>query len=508
MANGVELYFKDHRPSPELGRLAVRGGVVSVASQYGNGALQVIAAIVFARLLTPEDFGLVAIVTVLTSFAPLLIDFGLGDATTQRTKITHGEVSSLFWLSSAIGLAVTISIAVCSPLIVRMYHEPRLQSIALCYSITFVLAGISGQHIALLRRTMQFALVAKVQILSTLVGLVLAIITAVCGYGYYALVVRPIVSVGCVAIGAWSMCPWRPGLPVFDRAVWSMVRFGLHVVTFSVTYSLARAADRIGLGLFYRPTVVGYYQNAITIYDNSIFSALIMLHNVGSAALSKLRSCPAELQQRYEAALSAVAFFMMPAAVILSVTAQDLTIILLGERWRASGFLLSIISLRGVFEVIDGSQGWLHLSLGRADRWKNWGIIFAAVQVVAVLAGLPFGAEGVAVAAVVTSLLICLPAISYAGRPAGIGASLVVRAVGAQVLSAIVTAAAGHFLQAVAFGQLPSLLRMPLSVAFCIATYLFIAVGVFRVTAPIELAGRLVRDHLPATALRWVNSRS
>ena len=80
----------------------MRGGIVSVAMQYGNGALQIVAAIVLARLLAPEDFGLVAIVTVLTSFAPLLIDCGLGDATTQRRSITEGQISSLFWLWPAL----------------------------------------------------------------------------------------------------------------------------------------------------------------------------------------------------------------------------------------------------------------------------------------------------------------------------------------------------------------------------------------------------------------------
>ena len=103
MAEGAGAYFEDHRESGELGRLALRGGIVSVAMQYGNGALQIVAAVVLARLLAPEDFGLVAIVTVLTSFAPLLIDFGLGDATTQRAKITPRQVSSLFWLSSGLG---------------------------------------------------------------------------------------------------------------------------------------------------------------------------------------------------------------------------------------------------------------------------------------------------------------------------------------------------------------------------------------------------------------------
>src|SRR3974390_181597 len=115
MVEGVRAYFEDHRESKDLGRLALRGGIISVAVQYGNGLFQIIAAIVLARLLAPEDFGLVAILTVLTSFAPLLIDFGLGDATAQRSKITPSQVSSLFWLSTGIGLTVGLVVAVCSP---------------------------------------------------------------------------------------------------------------------------------------------------------------------------------------------------------------------------------------------------------------------------------------------------------------------------------------------------------------------------------------------------------
>src|SRR5262245_7647609 len=404
MADSAGVYFEEHKESRDLGRLALRGGAISVAMQYGNGALQIVAAIVLARLLAPEDFGLVAIVMVLTSFAPLLIDFGLGDATAQRSKITRSQVSSLFWLSTGIGSAIALAVAACSPLIAWIYREPRLETIALYSATTFVLLGMSNQHLALLRRTMQFARIAEIQILSTLVGIVIAILVAISGYGYWALVLRPITSALCVVIGAWLACPWRPGFPILDDEVKSMVRFGLHVVGFSVTYTVAKALDRIGLGLFYRPDQVGYYQNAMTLYDNSIFSALIQVHTVGSAALSKLQSNPTVLRQKYEAALSALAFFLMPTAAILSVTAQDLTVILLGEKWRAAGLLLSIIALRGIFQVIEGSQGWLHLSIGRADRWRNWGIVSLVVQVVAVLGGLSFGPARVGVAGVTSGL--------------------------------------------------------------------------------------------------------
>jgi O-antigen/teichoic acid export membrane protein len=496
MAEGVGVYFEDHRESKDLGRLALRGGIVSVAMQYGNGVLQIVAAIVLARLLAPEDFGLVAIVTVLTSFAPLLIDFGLGDATAQRSKITRSQVSSLFWLSVGIGLAIGMVVAACSPLIASLYREPRLETIALYSAITFVLFGVSSQHLALLRRTMQFGTIAQIQISSTLVGTAIAIFMAVCDYGYWALVLRPITSSLCVAIGAWLACRWRPGFPVFDNEVKSMVRFGLHVVGFSVTYTVAKAVDRIGLGLFYRPDQVGYYQNAITLYENSIFSVVAQLHTVGSAALSKLQSNPAALRQKYEVALSALAFFLMPTAAILSVTAEDVTVLLLGEKWRASGSLLSIIALRGIFQVVEGSQGWLHLSIGRADRWQNWGIVSLVVQVVAVLGGLPFGAQGVAMAVVMASLLIAVPSIIYAGRPIGIGAPLVIRAVGPQLIGAISTAALGWWLQTAILSDYSSFVRIFLSGGFCTCAYFAIVVGLFRLSEPIRVAGAIVKDLL------------
>src|SRR5271163_2744444 len=496
MTQGADAYFEDHQESGDLGRRAVRGGIVSVATQYGNGALQILAAVVLARLLTPADFGLVAIITVLTSFAPLLIDFGLGDATTQRSKITPSQISSLFWLASGIGLAVAVTVAACSPLIAAIYREPRLQPIALCTAITFVLWGVSNQHLALLRRTMQFGRIARIQLLGTLAGIVIAIVLAIGGYGYWALVARPIANALCVAVGAWLGCRWRPGFPAFDSEVKSMARFGLHVVGFSVTYTVAKAVDRIALGLFYRPAQVGYYQNAITLYENSIFSVLTQVHTVGSAALSKLQSNPVALRQRYEMALSALAYFVMPAAAILSVTAEDVTVILLGEKWRAAGSLLRIIALRGIFQVVEASQGWLHLSIGRADRWRNWGIVTLAVQIVAVLGGLPFGATGVAVAGVIVSVLIAVPSISYAGRPIGVGSAVVIRAVGPQLIGAISAAAVGTWLQMTILAHYSSLVRIVLSASFCACIYLTVVVGLFRRTEPLRVARSVVRDRL------------
>ena len=166
-----------------------------------------------------------------------------------------------------------VVLAACSPLIAWIFREPRLEAIAVYSSPTFILCGLSTQHLALLRRKMQFAAISKLIILGSLAGFAAALVAAVCGYGYWALVVRPIANALSVAIGAWYVCPWRPGFPIFDREVTSMVRFGWHVVSFLFLNCIARVIDRIALGFFYSVEVVGYFQNAVSLYDN-FFAAL------------------------------------------------------------------------------------------------------------------------------------------------------------------------------------------------------------------------------------------
>ena len=494
MKASVDPYFEDLKASADLGRLAKRGGVASVAGNYGVGVLQIAGVIVLARLLTPEDFGLVAIVMALTRFAPFLIDFGLADATTQRSRITHSQVGTLFWVSSGIGVAIALGLAACSPLIARLYQEPRLQPIALCFAMTFVFTGMSSQHQALLRRTMQFAAIAKIQILSALAGLIVAILIAISGDGYWALVLRPVVSTFCVAAGTYLACKWRPGLPTFDAEVKSMLRFGMHVLGYSILYSMTTVADRIALSLFYLPREIGFYQNSLNMYENAVTTPLGQLHGVGSAGLSRLRSNFAALRQKYEATLSALAFFVMPTAAILSVTGRDAAVILLGENWRESGVLLSIMALGGMVAFIEMSQGWLYVSSGRADSWKNWGVVTFVVRLAAILAGLPFGAKGLAIALVVAGWLIAFPSVSYAGRPFGIGATLALRAVRAPLLGASIAAAAGWWLQTGLLVSFSSLSRIFLAASFCASIYLLIVVGLLRVTEPIRVAGRLLQD--------------
>jgi len=144
--------------------------------------------VILARLLTPHDFGLVAMVTTVTSFLRVFKDAGLSIATVQRERITHAQVSNLFWINIAVSILGTLILAASAPVIARFYHNPRLITITLLLSTTFLISGSTIQHQALLKRQMRFKALALIEVGSMAVGVLIGILMALRGYRYWSLV--------------------------------------------------------------------------------------------------------------------------------------------------------------------------------------------------------------------------------------------------------------------------------------------------------------------------------
>lgn len=190
-------------------------------------------------------------------------------------------------------------------------------------------------------------------------------------------------------------------------------------------------------------------------------------------------------------------FFSAAAFAVLAVTAQDFVVLLLGQKWAPAGPLVCIFAVKGIAHVAERSLGWLHIAAGRPDRWMRWGVFSAICQLVAIFAGIPFGLAGVAAAHAIVTFCLFVPALVYAGQPLGIGAKDVLRAVGPQMLAALITVAVGYMVQRAFLADLSQLTRFVVAVPICLAVYLVVIVGVFRVTAPLHLAVSVVRDFSP-----------
>ena len=480
---------------------------MSLAARAANAFVQIGSVLFLARLLAPEDYGLVAMVTAITGFATVLVDLGTRDAIVQRTRITEGEISALFWITLAIGCGFALVVASCSPLIAWFYGEPRLRMITVISSITFITSALTCQHYALLRRAMQFHKLAVIDVSANVLSAATAITVAFLGFHYWALVVRPIAMSSLVVIGVWVQCRWLPRKPAMTPGVKDMVKFGLNTAGFTITdYGIGRSSDKIAIGYRSGPKSLGYYQNALFVYDNLLDVLVFPLHSVAVSSLSKVREDLKEFRRLWSKALSTVAFYAMPAFGLLTITSRDLIVLLLGAKWQKAGVLLSILALRGIPHCVERTLGWLHVSAGRSDRWMRYGFVAACGQLVALFSGLTFGPTGVVTAYVIYMYLLFIPAIAYAGRPMSIGAADVVRVVWRQLAGALITVGIGLILRYTLLVHTSGIARTAVLGLAYLVVYLVIVVGLFRVRMPVGVVLQLVRDILPARYARLVRT--
>ena len=499
----MNTYFDDNQAKEGHGRRSLRGGVISITARGVNIVAQVGSTIFLARLLSPHDYGLVGMVSAVIGFAPMLIDLGTTDAAVQKSRISKDEVSALFWFNVGIGGGLSLLVAACSPLIAWFYHEPALQKIALVSSLTFIFSALSCQHYALLRRAMMFRKIAMIDIGANLFGSGLAIVMAYCGSGYWALVVKPVLVALLLAVGVWWECRWLPGLPKLTSGVKEMLKFGAHLTGFTMTDYAARSGDRVALGYCYGAGQLGFYQNALMLYENALGLLAVPLHTVATTSLTKLREDVDELRRSWATALSSLSFFAMPAFAILAVTAPDVIVLLLGQKWAMAGSLLSIFAFRGIAHIVERTLGWLHVAAGRSDRWLRWGVASSVIQLAALACGLPFGLRGVAIAYTASTYILFVPAISYAGRPFGIGAASVMKTVGPQLAGSFTLAIAGFWIRDTFLTGHSSLVRILILAIACTVVYLLVVIGLFRITRPLRIAWSAVGAFTPAVFSRW-----
>src|ERR1700730_4026856 len=238
-------YFGENGRQKDFGRRSLRGGAITVGSRIVSALVQVASVVVLARLLTPEDYGLVGMVSAILGIAPLLIDLGTRNAVIQQSHITQREVSALFWMTLLIGCGFAAAGVLSGPLIAYFYNEPRLAMVATVNSVSLVFYALSYQHQALLARAMQYRVLAIIDVTAGIIGTAVAIGMAWQGMAYWALVLRPVTVSVLTTVGVWTACRWIPGRWQWTTGVKEMLKFGLHWLGYSASDFIGSFADRV-----------------------------------------------------------------------------------------------------------------------------------------------------------------------------------------------------------------------------------------------------------------------
>jgi len=437
----------------ELRRLAVRGAGVTLFSQGVLFAIQMIATVVLARLLTPADFGLV---TMVTTFSLLLMNFGLNgftEAILQREEINHALVSNLFWINVGAGLLIALGFSAAGSLLARFYGEPRVTLVTVGMSVTVFVNSTSVQHLALLKRAMRFSVVSVNDIVARAVSVLVSVVLGLAGWGYWALVAGAVALPLVTSIGAWSFCRWVPSLPRRTPGTASMVRFAMNTYgNFSVNY-FARNMDNLLVGWRFNVQSLGFYKKAYDLFALSASQLVSPLTVVAVSALSRLKQDPIRYSRYFLSSLAVVAFVGMGAGGDLTLVGKDVIRLLLGPAWGPAGRIFTFFGPGIGVMLLYGTHGWIHLSIGRADRWFRWGIVEFIVTGLLFLLGLRWGAAGIAMAWSASFWILTIPALWYAGRPICLGIAPVLAVLWKYVLASALAGCAST----VIIPRLPSL---------------------------------------------------
>ncbi|CAZ90347.1 putative Polysaccharide transporter protein [Thiomonas arsenitoxydans] len=420
---------------------AVRWTAVSAAT----GALvQLLQVVMLTRILTPADYGIMAIVAAVLTFPWVLNGTGLNSAFIHRRDVTEGERSSLFWAGVLFALFLGAVVLALAPLIAWLYGDARLLPLLALSSATFLVSGVGAQFRMNAEKHLRFKPMAVIETLAAAASMAVAVLAALNGAGPYTLVWSSLTGAVVNSGLAWRYlsADWTPRWHLSWAELKPYVHFGLAAVSSALISNLNRSLDVMMLGKFVAPADLGLYSvprnfmNQMQTFVNPILS------RVGFPLIASVQAERARVRAITLSTLNLVGALNAPVYVGMALFADPLVRVLFGGEWHGTGHLLAILAVVGYVRAMFSPIRDLILGVGQAGRELRWNLGILAVVLPAIVVGAQFGPQWLALLLAAATLGLLVPAWMAIYHPladiaAGEFAMLVLRPVGLAALSMV-----------------------------------------------------------------------
>ncbi|QKJ20277.1 lipopolysaccharide biosynthesis protein [Microbacterium hominis] len=400
-----------------LAHRASRGIAVTMGGMWGKTLIQMAAIMLLGRLLSPEDFGLVAMVTAISGIIDLVRDFGLTGAIIQAREISERAWRSLFWLALGLGTLMGAILAACAPLIAVLYDEPQLVLITLVIAPSLIVNGLSMPLQARATRELRFAMLARIDVVSMVGGVIVAITAGLLGWGYWALIL--LVGTGIIVrlVMLWAAVRPSPGWPRIHRDVVPLVTRGGSIFGAELLNYIERNADTVIIGQQLGPAVLGQYSRAYALFLMPLQQLNGPIGRVALPVLSKLQDDADRYRRYIRGALLVIGYLTLPTYAILATISGPLFAILLGPGWDEAAMLFSILAIAGIAQGIGKVRGWLFITMGRSHQQLLYDLVARPLVVAGFVFGIWWGGiVGLTVTYGVLSALLLIPGFAFAIR--------------------------------------------------------------------------------------------
>lgn len=373
-----------------------RGGVLILLGSGASFAIQLVSLLVLSRLLSPSDFGVVAMVTVFIALGNLLRDFGLPLAGLQEQSLTRQQASNLFWMSAAISAACSILLVVSTPALVALFTEPRLTLIVPSLALSVFLGGLSSQLQVHLARHMRFGALVASDLVGQLVALATAIGLALAGTGYWALVAQTLTAAFLTLLYRWIASRWMPVAPRRGHDSLRLLKTG---ATYGFAQILTFAQSNVGtliIGAQLGATQLGYYNRAYQLLTAPAGRFLDPLTQVVITALNRAKTAqrdPDVLLYKIQFGVGTLIVWMF---AVTAGTAPALIPLMLGDQWIPAVPVFQVLAVGGAVWVFNHVSYWAFIVKEKPSALLSYNLVSKPLAIASIFIGSHFGLIGVA----------------------------------------------------------------------------------------------------------------
>lgn len=335
-----------------------------------NGAVQVLGAlfgIFLLRLLSPSDYGKIAMLTVFANLASTLQESGFMAALCNLKNPTHRDYNAVFWFNIMMGGSLYVLLYLCAPLIADFYHDADLLWLSRYMFLGFFITSFGTVQRAWLFRNMMNKQTCIIAIVSLVVSNVVGILMAWLGYAFWGLATQSLLFVSCMVLMNWYYSPWRPSLHIDLRPAWQMFGFSSRLLLTNVVNTLSSNAFSFLLGKFYGAHSAGVYGNARKWDDMCSSSINGMLTGVAQPVMAQVRDNRERSRQVFRKMLRFVSFVSFPCMFGIGLISREFLLIFTGPKWEESAYLLSLLSIYGAVFPLLTLYGQMVISQGKSN---------------------------------------------------------------------------------------------------------------------------------------------
>lgn len=384
---------------PDIGALkqrAMEGMYWNAVEIFIRFGLQFGVTVILARLLTPEEFGIVALTYIFTGIVGILIDSGFGAAIVQQRNVDEQEMSTIFHLQWLLALVIGVGLGLVSPWIAMFCGYPVLVPLIWTMALVLLINTLGGVHQSLLSRTLNFRPLVIARLTSTLLGGGVAVFAAFRGFGVWALALQTVIGAVVYISAVWLFCSWRPQMVFRWNLLSRSFEFGGFVFLMGLLDAIYGRLYWLAIGKIYGAADLAQYNRAEATQGVPLGMVIGLVSRVAYPAFSAVKDDEQRLKVGLRKAVIGVMSVTIPTMFGIWAVAEPLVITFFGDVWRPSVPILQIVCLAGPVVALHVINFQMLLALGHSRLCFRIEVAEKSVGIVFTLAAVPFGLEAIA----------------------------------------------------------------------------------------------------------------